>query len=275
MRSRLINILFIGLSIGSEAIYIHEGSANSLVLCILVATATVCIALGGYLDNDHYDHVIDRTNGKEGIIVSKNIIFTLYASGVGLGILYSLLQFQDIWSKILTHSLCFLLPAILLNLYASTLSRYKGTGNFIVAGLCCFSLALPGLSMLGTRKEYWIALSPFLVILFISTYIREIAKDAEDVNGDIAHGRITLPFLLGNYFTSFFTILNLLVLAFVILSFGLYFNYTWIAIALTSYLMVYNVLRKSFSWRKTQQVWKGFIALGVLLRILFLHTDIL
>ena len=129
--------------------------------------------------------------------------------------------------------------------------------------------------MLGTRKEYWIALSPFLVILFVSTYIREIAKDAEDVKGDIAHGRITLPFLLGNYFTSFFTILNFLVLALVVLSFGLYYNYTWIAITLTSYLIVYNVLRKSLSWRKTQLAWKGFIALGVLLRILFLHNDII
>ena len=275
MRSRLVNILFIGLSMGSEAIYVHEGRANILLLCVLVVFATLCIALGGYLDNDRYDHLIDCANGKEGIIVKKNIIFALYASGVALGMLYSLFQFQGIWSKILTHSLYFLLPAILLNLYASTLSRYKGMGNIIIAGLCCFSLALPGLITSCTRKDYWIALTPFLVILFVSTYIREIAKDAEDVKGDSAHGRTTLPFLLGNYFTTYFTMLNLLTLALVILGFGLYYKYTWIAIALTSYLMVYNVLRKSFSWRKTQQVWKGFIALGVLLRILFLHTDIL
>ena len=275
MRSRLTNILFIGLSIGSEAIYIHEGNTNSLLLCILVATATVCIALGGYLDNDQYDHVIDRANGKNGVIVSKNIIFTIYSTGAVLGILYALLQSQGFWSLCITNSLFFLLPAILLHFYASTLSRFKGIGNFIVAGLCCFSLALPGLTTLSTKKEYWIALSPFLVILFVSTYIREIAKDAEDIKGDITHGRITLPFLLGNYFTTFFTILNFLVLALVILGFGLYYKYTWIAISLTSYLIVYNVLRKSFSWRKTQQAWKGFIALGVLLRIVFLHTDIL
>tara|TARA_B100000927_G_C16456910_1_gene466219 strand:- start:248 stop:1075 length:828 start_codon:yes stop_codon:yes gene_type:complete len=275
MRSRLINIFFIGLSIGSEAIYIHKGNANFLLLCVLIIFATLCIALGGYLDNNHYDQVIDRANGKKGIITSKKIIFTLYSSGVALGTIYSLLQSHGIWIKILTHSFCFLLPAIVLHLYASTLSRYKGIGNIVIAGLCCFSLALPGLTMLGTRKEYWIALSPFLVILFVSTYIREIAKDAEDVKGDIAHGRITLPFLLGNYFTSFFTILNFLVLALVVLGFGLYYNYTWIAITLTSYLIVYNVLRKSLSWRKTQLAWKGFIALGVLLRILFLHNDII
>ena len=275
MRSRLVNILFIGLSIGSEAIYVHEGKANVLLLFILVVFATLCIAFGGYLDNDRYDHVIDRANGKEGIIVNKNIIFAFYSIGTILGMLYGLFQFQGIWSKILTHSLCFLLPAILLHFYASTLSRYKGIGNIIIAGLCCSSLALPGLITSCTRKDYWIALTPFLLILFVSTYIREIAKDAEDVKGDLAHGRTTLPVLLGNYFATFFTMLNFLTLALVILGFGLYYKYTWIAIALTSYLMVYNVLRKSFSWRKTQQVWKGFIALGVLLRILFLHTDIL
>lgn len=276
MRSRLVNILFIGLSIGSEAIYVHEGKANVLLLFILVVFATLCIAFGGYLDNDRYDHVIDRTNGKEGIIVNKNIIFAFYSIGTILGMLYGLFQFQGIWSKILTHSLCFLLPAILLHFYASTLSRYKGIGNIIIAGLCCFSLALPGLITSCTRKDYWIALTPFLLILFVSTYIREIAKDAEDVKGDLTHGRTTLPVLLGNYFATFFTMLNFLTLALVILGFGLYYKYTWIAIALTSYLiMVFSVLRKSFSWRKTQQAWKGFIALGVLLRILFLHTDIL
>jgi len=275
MRSRFVNILFIGLSMGSEAIYVHEGSANVLLLCVLVVFATLCIALGGYLDNDRYDHLIDCANGKEGIIVNKNIIFALYASGVALGMIYGLFQFQGIWSRSLTHSLFFLTPAVLLHFYASTLSRYKGMGNIIIAGLCCFSLALPGLITSCTRKDYWIALTPFLVILFVSTYIREIAKDAEDEKGDVAHGRTTLPVFLGNYFTTYFTMLNFLTLALVILGFGLYYKYTWIAIALTSYLMVYNVLRKSFSWRKTQQAWKGFIALGVLLRILFLHTDIL
>ena len=107
--------------------------------------------------------------------------------------LYGLFQFQGIWSKILAHSLCFLLPAILLHFYASTLSRYKGIGNFIIAGLCCFSLALPGLSHARHKEGLLDCITPFLVILFISTYIREIAKDAEDVNGDIAHGRTTLP----------------------------------------------------------------------------------
>lgn len=275
MRSRLVNILFIGLSIGSEAIYVHAGSTNFIPLCILVVFATLSVTLGGYLDNDHYDHDIDHVNGKEGIIVSKNIINSLYFAGVVLGILYGLIQSQGIWSRSITYSLFFLLPAILLHFYASTLSRHKGIGNIIIAGLCCFSLALPGLITLYPRKDYWIAITPFIVILFVSSYLREIAKDAEDVKGDLAHGRITLPSLLGNYFVSYFSILNILILALVLLGFGLCFKYTWIATILTSYLMVYHFLRKSFSWRKTQQAWKGFIALGVLLRILFLHTDLL
>ena len=69
MRSRLINILFIGLSIGSEAIYIHEGSANFIAALYTCCYCHRLHCLGGYLDNDHYDHVIDRANGKEGIIV--------------------------------------------------------------------------------------------------------------------------------------------------------------------------------------------------------------
>ena len=275
MRSRLVNILFIGLSIGSESMYVHQGSHNLLLLCMLLVLATLCIALGGYLDNDFHDQIIDRTNGKEGVIVNKKIIFALYTSGAALGIIYGLLQSLGIWTGGLTHALFFLLPSILLHFYASTLSRYKGFGNILIAGLCCFSLALPGLTTLGTRDEYWIALMPFLVVLFISTYIREIAKDAEDIKGDIAYGRITLPLLLGKYFISFFTVLIFLVAAIVILVFGLYYKYTWIAITLTSYLMIYYILRKSFSWRRTQQAWKGFITLGVFLRILFLHSNIL
>ena len=279
MRSRLLNILFIGITIGSESIYLYKGNDQSLVICSLLIISTLCIALAGYLDNDYHDQKIDRINGKEGVIASKNAIYLLYSSGTALGMLYGWIQSQGVWIESLLDGLFFLLPTILLLLYASTLSRNKGIGNIVVAGLCCYSLALPALLTRSVTGDYWIALTPFVVVLFLSSYIREIAKDAEDIKGDKALNRTTLPLVLGDFFSRFYSLLGLMVLALVLLGFGFYYQYTKITIVLASYLLIYFVTyfvrQKTLTWRQKQQAWKGFIALGVLLRILFLHTDIL
>ena len=132
MRSRLLNILFIGITIGSESIYLHKGNDQSLVICSLLIISTLCIALAGYLDNDYHDQKIDRINGKEGVIASKNAIYLLYSSGTALGILYGWIKSQGVWIESLLDGLFFLLPTILLLLYASTLSRNKGIGNIIL-----------------------------------------------------------------------------------------------------------------------------------------------
>lgn len=72
--------------------------------------------------------------------------------------------------------------------------RLKGSpliGNLAVAALCALAVYLPELPH---RPDY--TLMPAL-FAFLTTLAREVAKDAEDVEGDRAHGALTLPVLYG------------------------------------------------------------------------------
>lgn len=180
------------------------------VFAILVI-GTVCITAGGYIINDYFDRKIDRINKPDEMIVGNHIfprqamayhiIFTL--AGLICGV-YVALRIGELYLSIV-----FFMVSGLLWFYSTTYKRQLLLGNIIVAlltALVPFIVLLFELPLLG--REYgtdasaatkvlmtWV--TGFAVFAFLLNLLREIVKDTEDLEGDRAYGKQTVPVLWG------------------------------------------------------------------------------
>lgn len=184
----------------------------SLFNFILLVAATVFITAGGYVINDYFDIKTDLIN-KGKVIVGTRIqrrqammlhnVFNL--AGVAIGFYIS-------WrSGYFWLGMMFLIVSGLLYFYSASYKRQFLIGNIIVAVLTAMvpllvvfyewpalyryysvnATAVPELSFLF----YWIG--GFAFFAFITTLTREIIKDIEDFEGDVAYGRNTVPVVTG------------------------------------------------------------------------------
>jgi len=179
---------------------------------ILLVAATVFITAGGYVINDYFDIKTDLIN-KGKVIVGTKIprrkammwhnIFNL--AGVLAGF-YISWKAGYIWLGTL-----FLIVSGLLYFYSASYKRQFLIGNLIVAILTAMVPLLvvfyewPALYKYYTLNAitppkidfiiYWIG--GFAIFAFMTTLIREIIKDIEDFEGDVAYGRNTIPVVIG------------------------------------------------------------------------------
>jgi len=179
---------------------------------ILLVAATVFITAGGYVINDYFDIKTDLINKGKVIVGTKvprrmammwhNL---LNIAGVALGfyISYSAGYF---WLGSL-----FLVVSGLLYFYSASYKRQFLIGNLIVALLTAMvpllvvfyewpalyryykinAISKPEINFI----VYWVG--GFALFAFLSNLIREIIKDIEDFEGDIAYGRNTIPVVIG------------------------------------------------------------------------------
>jgi 4-hydroxybenzoate polyprenyltransferase len=179
---------------------------------ILLVAATVFLTAGGYVINDYFDIKTDLIN-KGKVIVGTRVprrqammwhnIFNI--AGVSLGFYIS---WKDgyFWLGIM-----FLLVSGLLYFYSASYKRQFLIGNIVVATLVAMvpllvaiyewpalyrfyslnAVSLPDISFI----LYWVG--GFAVFAFLTTLTREIIKDIEDFEGDIAYGRNTVPVVTG------------------------------------------------------------------------------
>ena len=179
---------------------------------ILLVAATVFITAGGYVINDYFDIKTDLIN-KGKVIVGTKIprrqammwhnIFNI--AGVSLGF-YISYKAGYIWLGAL-----FLVVSGLLYFYSASYKRQFLIGNLVVALLTALvpmlvvfyewpalykyytlnAITLPKINII----VYWIG--GFALFAFLTNLIREIIKDIEDFEGDIAYGRNTVPVVIG------------------------------------------------------------------------------
>lgn len=179
---------------------------------IFLVLATVFITAGGYVINDYFDIKTDLINRGEVIVGTKvprrqamkwhsilNIV------GVGLGF-YISWKAGYFWMGML-----FLIVSGLLYFYSASYKRQFLVGNLIVAMLVA---TVPMLVVLyewpALYRFYAVkAMSPpqlgilfwwvggFALFAFLATLAREIIKDIEDFEGDMAYGRNTIPVVTG------------------------------------------------------------------------------
>ncbi|MDO8874182.1 MAG: geranylgeranylglycerol-phosphate geranylgeranyltransferase [Methanoregula sp.] len=160
----------------------------STVLLLVIVTL---ITAAGNVINDYFDADIDRINRPERPIPS-GIVSPMAAWGFAVTLfLFSIL------AALFTPPLCLsitLINTLILVLYAAKLKSMPVVGNAAVAYLAA-SIFLFGGAFAGWHAL--VLMLPLAVITFLATMVREILKDAEDVEGDAAGGADTLPIRIG------------------------------------------------------------------------------
>lgn len=252
------------------SLYTLAGSATSMSLqsswfdfFILVA-ATVLITAGGYVINDYFDIKTDLINRGKVIVGTKiprrqammwHNIFNI--AGVAAGF-YVSAKAGYIWMGIL-----FLIVSGLLYFYSASYKRQFLIGNLLVALLTAMvpmlvvileapalyqyyainAVKIPDLSIIF----YWVG--GFAIFAFITTLCREIIKDIEDFEGDVAYGRNTVPVVIGILTSKivtvclvFFTLLMLYFVWYLYLNDLITLIYISVAVALPLVYIIFQII---------------------------------
>lgn len=183
---------------------------------LLLVLSLVFIVAGGYVINDIFDVDIDKINKPERQLVTT--VFSEKEARIFYNVLTLIGLLAALASSIMiAKTKFFTLFAILLLLvgvlysYSSTYKKKLVVGNLIVSLLVAFSVFLPWLFemiylsnnvlVLSLSKNIMMEILPYVMIYtafaFLTNFIREILKDAEDLKGDsVTHCR-TIPIVYG------------------------------------------------------------------------------
>ena len=251
----------------------NEGNEVSMVLhfslfnFILLVCSTVLLTAGGYVINDYFDIKTDLIN-KGKVIVGTRIprrkammwhnILNLAGISIGFYISWKAGYF---WLGSM-----FLVVSGLLYFYSASYKRQFLVGNLVVAVLVAMvpllvvvyewpalyryysvnAVALPDFNFI----IYWVG--GFSVFAFLTTLTREIIKDIEDFEGDIAYGRNTVPVVTGILAAKIISVsLVLITIALLYLTWYLFINdvitlvYLSVAVVLPLLYVIFKVVHST------------------------------
>ena len=186
--------------------FISEPSLTSIDFIIL-SLSILLITAGGYIINDLYDIKADTINKPLKVYISKSIskknawiIYFLSSTlGVTLGIYLSIIKNIDFLS------FYFIGTTLLLFLYSLLLKKLVFIGNLCISLLVALPIYLlykfdSNNITISNILQYFllsIVIFYYMFFAFLTTMIREIIKDIEDINGDYIVKLKTLPILIG------------------------------------------------------------------------------
>lgn len=184
---------------------------------VLIIAAVLLIAAGGYAINDYFDVKIDAINRPEHQVVTvsltKQEAMLIHQITTIAGVICGLVVAILLRSWML--AIVFVFTPGLLWFYSSSYKRQFIVGNVIVSlvsALTPFVIAMANVAYM--RKAYsiimdyspvphdlylWIGI--FAVFAFFGTWIREIEKDLQDMNGDRELECHTMPIQIGETWT--------------------------------------------------------------------------
>lgn len=172
------------LGMGKEWTFVQDGAFWIGMGILAAVTAT------GYWVNDAFDFKIDRVNKPRKVIVNAHLsvkkVLTAYFIVIALLLACSYFL-QDTALFMVTLSAVALLFG-----YAALLKRTTVVGNLVIAALTALVLYYAGLHYSMTVALLWT-----LVFAFEVTFIREVVKDIEDIEGDLHFKLQTLPIRIG------------------------------------------------------------------------------
>ena len=201
---RPYNLLFIFVGqLCTEICVLHRSPQFGF---FLLTSSTLFIAASGYLINDICDRSIDRINKPKKIwLQTKNKKISYYT--------YSVLLFLGLLLGFFTQVFYLILGiALTLYLYSRYLKKIVFIGNLIIALCCSLSIIILDIQ----KKELY-----FLGgLMFIFTFLRELVKDMEDIEGDRSEGRKTIPIYFGNHFAKNLVYVFLVYIPFFVFVFG-------------------------------------------------------
>ncbi len=176
----------------------------------LLVLSTVIIAAGGFIINDIYDYNIDRINKPDRQTIGKHLslrkamrfYFLVLLSGTILAV-YLAWHVNNLFLAILYFG-----AVISLWLYSKVLKRTALGGNIFVGLFCSFVAIIVAFAerkaILELMKQDFYDFKDiafqfgiFSVFAFLTSVFREIVKDIEDIEGDMANHCHTLPISYG------------------------------------------------------------------------------
>ena len=201
---------------------------------LLLIAAVVLIAAGGYVINDYFDVKIDAINRPDKLIITREVTkaeaMLQFRILTGLGIACGLALAISLKSLLL-GSIFVVVPGVLW-FYSSSYKRMFLVGNLVIAllsGLTPLLVAFANAAALrlnygpdhfGTlyvSNELMVWTGGFGLFAFLCTWIREIIKDMQDVEGDRELECHTLPVKSGDL-VSKIVVTTLILLTCVLLS---------------------------------------------------------
>jgi 4-hydroxybenzoate polyprenyltransferase len=196
---RPINLLIIILTQGFVAFFLLNVPLQfpHTIPYLLLAISTTCIAAGGYVINDIYDQHIDSINKPQkqiiGKLISQKRAWQIYIFLSAISLIISALLGVNF---LIIHTI----TGILLYLYSAYFKKIALLGNGVVAILSAISAVLPIL-INSFQNILLVNIPTSIVFLFIYSllisFIREIIKDVQDIEGDKIGGCRTFPILFG------------------------------------------------------------------------------
>ena len=198
------------------------------VLTLLIVSV-VGIAAGGYVINDYFDVKIDRINRPDNLVVTRiisrdaamNLFYGLTAVGVIAGTVVA--WWAHSWTLLFTY---IVIPGLLW-FYSASYKRMFLVGNLVVAfasAIVPLLVAIANADYLHHLYQNALAYSPivgelyvwtggFAAFAFLLTWVREIVKDIEDIEGDREMECRTLPIVWGDKVAKIIATILLVVIA--------------------------------------------------------------
>ncbi len=176
----------------------------------LLVLSTVAIAAGGYVINDYEDLPIDLENKPDRVIVSKHIaegkVFGYYVFLTILGLVSALVLCFSI-GRMSLFAIHFILVGLLW-FYAHAYKKMFFIGNLLVSiatamvvVIICFYEIIPSEILTQKDRSSAFFITRFGLVYggfaFFVTFIREIVKDIEDMEGDALFGVKSFPIKFG------------------------------------------------------------------------------
>lgn len=191
---------------------------------ILLTLASVLIAAAGYIINDYFDLNIDLVNKPGKLVVDRvisrrwAIVWHLVFSAAGIGIGFYIDFATNVRFLGFANTAC----VLLLFLYSISLKKKLLSGNILISLLTAWVILVVGWcetskllqpELIGAATEKITRLT-FLYagFAFVISLIREVVKDAEDMEGDSKYGCNTMPIAWGITATKVFISVWLVVL---------------------------------------------------------------
>lgn len=155
-----------------------------------VVLGSVLVSAAGYLFNDFVDRKSDTINKPDKLYIQYWNPIGIWTVFVLFNVL-ALLLFYLVDTRLMVW---FAGVVFIMIIYSLVLKKLPMIGNIAVSFLAAFSVYVVYLTF-GIQEKY-------LVIFFagfaaLLTYVRELVKDMEDVEGDREAGYQTFPVLLG------------------------------------------------------------------------------
>ncbi|RMA66441.1 geranylgeranylglycerol-phosphate geranylgeranyltransferase [Ulvibacter antarcticus] len=241
---------------------------------LMLVLASACAIAGGYIINSFYDSEKDLINRPRKTMLDKLVSQRTKLSG------YFVLNFLSvIFASYVSFKAVVFFSIYIFGIwfYSHKLKKYPFVGNIVAAILA----VVPFFAVFIYYKNFAIVIFVHATFLFLIISMRELAKDLENLKGDLAQNYRTVPVVYGEnvskWMLTILSVLTLIPSMLLIFKFEIgYMHYYFYGsiIALTLFLVVLWKSARKIHYVVLHNILKFIILMGVF-SIVLIEVDVL